>query len=127
MNEAKRIDVSNKLMKMGSVLTKEGVACEDHNIAEVGTAMIMLSALILDDKDMFIFSEICAMFTAKKILDDMDRKNKPDKESLLKALLSEINPSTDEAPKEAPQDAPVKKTRKSRKKSTNGDKPSESE
>ena len=127
MNEAKRIDVSNKLMKMGGVLTKEGVACEDYNIAEVGTAMIMLSALILDDKDMFIFSEICAMFTAKKILDDMDRKNKPDKESLLKALLSEINPSTDEAPKEAPQDAPVKKTRKSRKKSTNGDKPSESE
>jgi hypothetical protein len=114
-------------MKMGSVLTKEGVACEDHNIAEVGTAMIMLSALILDDKDMFIFSEICAMFTAKKILDDMDRKNKPDKESLLKVLLSEINPSTDEALKEAPQDAPVKKTRKSRKKSTNGDKPSESE
>ena len=127
MNEAKRIDVSNKLMKMGSVLTKEGVACEDHNIAEVGTAMIMLSALILDDKDMFIFSEICAMFTAKKILDDMDRKNKPDKESLLKALLSEINPSIDETPKEEPQDAPVKKTRKSRKKSTNGDKPSESE
>jgi len=123
MNEAKRIDVSDKLLKMGTALTKEGIDCEDHNVAEVGTTMVMLSAIILDDKDMFIFSEMCAMFTAKKILDDMDSKKISEHQNLLKSLLTEIKGSTDEAPKEKPE----KKVRKPRKKNTDDNKSPESE
>jgi hypothetical protein len=37
--------------------------------------MLLISSLLLSDEDMFMFSEICSMFSAKKILDESEGYN----------------------------------------------------
>ena len=68
-NETRRIDLSVKLMQMGEALTAEGVELKDYSISQSGNALIALSSIILSDEDMFLFSQFCLMFTAKKVLD----------------------------------------------------------
>jgi hypothetical protein len=71
-NEVRRLDLSDKVSKMGYALMDEGSANEDFTIAQAGTLLILISTLLLDEKDMFIVNELCAMFTAKQILDNTE-------------------------------------------------------
>jgi hypothetical protein len=74
----------------------------------------MLSSLVLNDEDMFLFGEICAMFSAKKVLEDMERIE-PERENSFQSLIDELIKNSTE-PIEPP-----KKVRKSRKKKDDGD------
>jgi hypothetical protein len=98
-NEERRFELSTKLLQMGNSLIKEGQASEDYTVTQSGTIMLLMSGLLLSDEDMFLFSEICSMFSAKKILDAAEGIDETD------ALLKYMN---------IKQDKP-KKTRKPRK------------
>lgn len=74
-NEKRRLELSSKILEMGNSLIKEGQLYEDYTITQSGTMMILLSGLLLSDEDTFLFSEICSMFSAKKILDEIDGVN----------------------------------------------------
>ena len=71
-NEARKIELSGKLLQMGRSLIDEGKNLDDYTISQSGSIMIFIGSLLLSDEDMFIFSEICAMFSAKKILEATD-------------------------------------------------------
>lgn len=68
-NERRRLELSSKLLQMGNSLIKEGQVAQDYTVTQSGTIMLLISGLLLSDEDMFLFSEICSMFSAKKILD----------------------------------------------------------
>lgn len=65
-------DLSQKIFKMGHALTKEGINKNDYIISSVGNFMILISGLIYDEKDVNLFSELCAMFSAKKVVEAQD-------------------------------------------------------
>ncbi len=62
ITQKRREDLSNKFEKMGHALIQEGFTLSDENILQSGTILIILSNLILNDSDMFIFGEICTLF-----------------------------------------------------------------
>lgn len=68
-NEGRRLELSGKLLQMGNSLINEGKSSGDYTVTQSGTIMLLMSGLLLSDEDMFLFSEICSMFSAKKILD----------------------------------------------------------
>lgn len=68
-NEARKIELSGKLLQMGRSLIEEGKNLDDYTITQSGSIMLFIGSLLLNDDDMFMFSEICAMFSAKKILE----------------------------------------------------------
>lgn len=71
-NESRKLDVSNKLVEMGKSLLEEGVSTEDYGLTQSGSILIILATALLSDEDMLFFSELCTMFSAKKILSEMD-------------------------------------------------------
>ena len=114
IKEERRLDLSGKLLKMGQALVKEGVDSQDGCVITAGTTLLLVSNIITSEDDMFMFGEVCAMFSAKKVLEDMD-KNKlvnETQDDFLKTILDKI--------KDATSNPPVKKTGRRRKKD-NGD------
>ena len=51
---------------------EEGGDLDDYTITQSGTMMILLSSIILSEEDTFLFSEVCSMFSAKKVLDNIE-------------------------------------------------------
>jgi len=70
-NTARRREVSTKFAKMGKALIMEGKDNDDFCVLSAGNLLILMSGLILNAKDMDEFNNLCGMFTAKNILDDM--------------------------------------------------------
>lgn len=87
VNDQRRLDLSSKLLEMGKSLIEEGTNRQDYTITQSGNIMIIISAAILTDEHMFLFSEVCSMFTAKQVLDEI--KNIDEFEALKKYM--EIN------------------------------------
>ena len=116
IQEQRRADLSGKLLEMGRALVKEGVDSQDGCVITTGTSLLLISNIITSEDDMFMFGELCAMFSAKKVLEDMD-KNKhvnDTQDDFLKTILEKIK---DVASKDLP-----KKVRKPRRrKGDNGD------
>jgi len=106
-NKARQLDLSNKFLHMSKALIEEGETTGDVISSQSGNILMLLSGLILSHNDMIIFSELCAMFTAKKIL---DIREKVDDGGIINVVnaLKEI--------KDNLESSKVKKTRKSRKK-----------
>jgi hypothetical protein len=94
ITQKRREDLSNKFEKMGHALIQEGFTLSDENILQSGTILIILSNLILNDSDMFIFGEICTMFSAKKIIDDMESKGEFPKDEILNFFKNNSEPET---------------------------------
>lgn len=65
-------DLSQKIFKMGHALSKEGIDKNDYVITSIGNFMILISGLIYDEKDINLFGELCAMFSAKKVMEAKD-------------------------------------------------------
>ena len=65
-------DLSQKIFKMGHALSKEGINKNDYIISSIGNFMILISGLIYDEKDINLFGELCAMFSAKKVMEAKD-------------------------------------------------------
>lgn len=74
-NEDRHLDLSSKFIEMGQALMLEGKEKKDYTIAKSGTALVLLGGLMYDEKDMNLFSEICSMFSAKKIVENMEQNN----------------------------------------------------
>lgn len=70
----RRLELSSKFLKMGQSLIEEGGKINDYSIAQSGSIMILLAGLMFDEDDMFLFSELCSMFSSKKILENIDEQ-----------------------------------------------------
>jgi hypothetical protein len=68
-NKLRKIDISSKLMSLGNALVREGSEIDDYAIMQSGNVLMLLSAIILDDEDMYSFCNLCSMYSAKKELD----------------------------------------------------------
>jgi hypothetical protein len=68
-NEKRHLDLSSKIFEMGAALVQEGDSKEDVLITSTGNIMILVSGLLYDREDMHLFSELCNMFSAKKLVD----------------------------------------------------------
>jgi len=71
-NEKRRSEISLKILEIGRSLMEEGGKLDDYTITQSGTMMILLSSVILSEEDTFLFSEVCSMFSAKKVLDNIE-------------------------------------------------------
>ena len=69
--QERRLELASKLMKMGRSLIEEGKETGFENASHAGGTLILLSGLMLNDEDMFMFQHTCSMFTSKQILDQM--------------------------------------------------------
>jgi tagatose-1,6-bisphosphate aldolase non-catalytic subunit AgaZ/GatZ len=85
-NTKRRAELSSKLLEMGQALMKEGSKSDDYTITQAGTMLMLVGTLILDAEDMLIFAEICAMFSAKKILDASENINPLHKKTLARVI-----------------------------------------
>jgi hypothetical protein len=114
----RRLEISEMLSKMGDALILEGRETKDGCIFQTGNTFHVLSDIISSEEDMFIFGELLAMFTAKKILDEMKESEKPKMpQDFISSLIASIkNISTNKVPNDEP-----KKVRKPRKKKTDND------
>lgn len=65
-------ELSQKIFKMGNALITEGTTKNDYIITNIGNFMVFISGLIYDKDDVHLFSELCAMFSAKKVLDSQN-------------------------------------------------------
>lgn len=74
-NDDRHLELSSKFMQMGDALLIEGREKNDYVISQSGIFFILLSGLILDEEDVFLFSEMCSMFSAKKVLENMRSEN----------------------------------------------------
>ena len=76
--EDRHLELSAKLLEMGQALMKEGKEDNDFRVAQMGHFIAFIGSLIFVDKDMYLFSQICSMFSSKRILDEMEeQKNNP--------------------------------------------------
>jgi hypothetical protein len=71
----RKLELSSKFVEMGEALNKEGSKEGDYSISQSGNVMLLLSGLILDDKDFSEFSYLCSLFTSKKTLEGIERDN----------------------------------------------------
>ena len=71
-NIDRRLDLSSKFMQMGQALMEEGKETRDISVSQIGTILIFLSGIIFDNEDINKFSELVSMYSAKKILDNME-------------------------------------------------------
>lgn len=74
-NEDRHLDLSAKFVEMGQTLMLEGKNSKDLMISQAGGVLVMLGGLMYDEKDINFFSQICSMFSAKKIVENMERNN----------------------------------------------------
>lgn len=63
-------ELSLKLLKIGEALLMEGEEKQDFNILSTGNFLIFISSLIYDSEDVKLFSEMCGMMAAKKMMDE---------------------------------------------------------
>jgi len=125
--EERRLDLNNKLLRMGQALAKEGVDTNDGCILTAGSVLILISNLMTSEKDMFLFGELGSMFSAKMILEDMERKNpKIVGDEFMAEILSKINSQNPEVPKPEEPKIEEPKRKSKRRKGNNGDSETES-
>jgi len=76
--EDRELDLATKFMQMGKSLVTEGEENKDLSIQQMGTIMVFMGGLLLgpnSDEDVFKFGDLCSMFSAKKILENMDENS----------------------------------------------------
>ena len=70
MENIERYDeLSLKILKIGEALIMEGEEKEDFRILNIGNFIIFISSLIYDEDDIKLFSELCGMLAAKKMME----------------------------------------------------------
>lgn len=68
----RHIELSGMFMEMGNALVKEGKENNDYSVTQSGNIMIMISGLLYNEKDIASFSDLCSMFSAKKVLENIE-------------------------------------------------------
>lgn len=76
MNKEERYDeLSLKLLKIGETLIMEGEEKDDFTILSIGNFIIFISSLIYEENDIKLFSELCSMMAAKKVMEEGEIMN----------------------------------------------------
>lgn len=65
-------ELSIKLLNIGEALIMEGEDKQDYVISTIGNFIIFISSLIYDENDMHVFSEMCSMIAAKKMMEESE-------------------------------------------------------
>ena len=68
----RHLELSSKLIEMGNALISEGSQNKDYITSQSGTFLILIGGLLFDENDVQLFSQLCGMFSAKKILENME-------------------------------------------------------
>ena len=68
----RHLELSVKFIEMGQALVAEGRNDKDYVITSAGTFFTLIGGLMYDEKDVSLFAEICSMFSAKKVLENME-------------------------------------------------------
>lgn len=76
-NKARKLELSSMFLEMGQALQLEGDEKKDIEIVVLGSILIVLSSLLLSEKDLYKFSELVNMFLAKQTIDNLTRDNHP--------------------------------------------------
>jgi len=71
----RRLELSSKFLEMGQALIKEGKEKKDYCITQSGSFIILMAGLILEENDVVEFSNLCSMFSAKKLLIGLEESN----------------------------------------------------
>ena len=79
----RRLDISAKLIEMGQSLMTEGKDSKDFAIAQIGSFMVLIGGLLFDERDVYIFGELCAMYSSRKVLENLENMM-PNLSSLIK-------------------------------------------
>jgi hypothetical protein len=69
-NKARHEDLSIKFFKMGQSLIIEGQEKKDFTITNVGNFLVFIAGIMLDEDDVDYMSNMFAMYSAKKLLDE---------------------------------------------------------
>ena len=72
-NFKRRLELSAKFLEMGQALLREGSETKDYCVSQSGSFMILIGGLIMDEEDVYEFGQLCAMFSAKKLLDGLEQ------------------------------------------------------
>lgn len=83
-NFKRRLDLSSKFLQMGQALQIEGDEKDDDTISLIGTTLVFFGGLALDEDDMYKFSELVALFSAKKTLDELTSMDGPIRDFIYK-------------------------------------------
>ena len=68
----RHIDVSDKLLNMAKALSEEAHESGDAILAQTSNLLMLVSGVMTEKEDIDKLSDICAMFSAKKILDELE-------------------------------------------------------
>ena len=74
-NEARRLELTTKLMRMGEALMQEGDETKDVTISQIGVIIIFMGGLLFDENDVNKFSDLVSMFSAKKLIENMESRD----------------------------------------------------
>lgn len=75
-NLDRKLEISAKFLQMGQALMKEGNENKDNAISLIGSMLIFIGGITLEDDDVYKFSELVSMFSAKKVMDMMEQDGK---------------------------------------------------
>ena len=76
-SRARKLDLSAKFLEMGVSLQDESDVNGDSDISILGTILIFLSSLALSEEELYDFSELVSMYSAKRTLDNLTKENHP--------------------------------------------------
>lgn len=74
-NINRRLELSAKFIEMGQALMVEGKEDKDYTVSQTGTFLILIGGILFDENDVQLFGQLCSMFSAKKVLDNMETTN----------------------------------------------------
>lgn len=97
-NRERCIEISDMLFDMAQTLMEEGEERRSYNIETAGNMLLLVSGLMKDTKDMETVSELMAMYSAKKILDNqmMSQTGMGDIEEIIRKLKDDLDKDNDE-------------------------------
>lgn len=75
MDRERQIELSSKFTEMGKALMREGYESKDFMVSQAGASLITMGGLMIDDKNMFLFSQMCGLFSSKMIVDTQRKKD----------------------------------------------------
>ena len=69
--KTRQLEVSDKLLRMSQALQKEGEDNDDETLQITGNLIMLISGTMGIKEDLDSIADLCAMFSAKKILEGM--------------------------------------------------------
>lgn len=74
MTDKRKLELSKMLLKMGDALEIEGDKKDDIMILHLSSIFSFLAGVVLEDDDIIGVSDLLSMFSARKVLDDLESR-----------------------------------------------------